>query len=77
MKKEYSKPQITIDSFEISCSVASNCSFQMAFDENTCPVDIGFGTVFADDNICDFLSQDGDGGVCYYIPNMDSTVFTS
>lgn len=77
MKKEYTKPQIAFESFEISCAIANTCNVQAQYDANTCPIDLGFGTIFSAEGNCDFLTEEGAYEICYYVPTMDSTVFSS
>ena len=77
MKKNYSKPQIMFDSFELSQSIAGACagvqSDQAPYD---CPVDFGGPlTLFA--AMCDITPAPGDNKVCYDVPSDDSRLFGS
>ncbi len=78
MKKNYTKPQIVFDNFELSQSIAGSCeaiSNQVQF---VCPVEIpelGF-SVF-NEGTCDYYAPDINDYVCYDGPPSSSQVFSS
>ncbi|MGN1419475.1 MAG: hypothetical protein ACI4W6_09115 [Acutalibacteraceae bacterium] len=80
MKKKYVSPKIFYESFELSSSIAAGCEVlstpMAAF---ICPVndpEIG-GTIFSDDNICDYTSPSIYDKVCYDVPLENHNVFAS
>lgn len=77
--KKYSKPQIVFESFELSTNIAAGCTFQADHYQGSCAYNGGIGglPIFTFGASCSFSVEDGDGGVCYYIPNGDNNVFAS
>ena len=77
MKKQYSKPQIAFDSFEMATNIAA-CGKGAEFDPGTCPVYVGGMPVFTREvQGCRYRTQDGSYGICYYVPTADTNVFAS
>ena len=69
MKKNYSKPQLVFDSFELSESIAAGCYAISKQSELICPVDDPiFGVVFTGDNAgCEITSDSKDNDMeCYH-----------
>lgn len=77
MKKNYSKPTITFESFKLSTSIAGDCVHQAtALDPNSCEFQTSMGfNIFVEK--CEFPSSDGENGVCYHNPTADLKVFAS
>lgn len=76
MKKNYSKPTITFESFKLSTSIAGDCVHQAtSLDPNSCEFEISGFNIFVEK--CKYSSSDGDYGVCYHNPTADSKVFAS
>ena len=68
MKKTYVKPQAFFESFELSASIAGNCTFPLHFGENTCTYEIKTtgDIVFILSNLCNTDPDDGIEGMCYH-----------
>ncbi len=82
MKKSYTKPEITFDSFGVSANFAASVgSCAHAADlslEASCGVYIAGRLLFTSEITgCKYISNDGEFGACYYIPSGDSNVFIS
>ncbi len=80
MKKEYKKPELLFESFELSMSIAAGCSsnYRVGLSENACGVDVvGVGTAFVSKPTCNYFPQDGESGWCYHIPTADTRHFSS
>ena len=76
MKKEYKKPQIIFESFELSQSIANGCQYISNQAYGICPVDVdGFGALF-NNAACEWPGVMGEN-VCYHDPAEDNRVFTS
>ena len=77
MKKEYSKPQIVFDSFQLSQSIAGNCDFISNFAAEVCMIlepetgDIVFGSD------CPFTVPGANDTICYHVPVEDWNVYSS
>lgn len=75
MKKEYKKPELLFDSFELSVSIAAGC-------ENILKAPIYFGgkNIFAAAIECDREPTVGEENLysgCYHNPDDTQNVFTS
>lgn len=81
MKKEYQKPELYYESFQLAQSIASNCEGIANFAENACSVTLeGPGyqlTLFHDDTICNDSPPNPDNFVCYHAPAENMNVFSS
>lgn len=78
MKKEYKKPELFFDSFELSESIAAVCEFKTGHAQNVCAYYAGGRAIFVDGVIaCETITQDGYSGLCYHVPNETSNIFTS
>lgn len=76
MKKNYSKPTITFESFKLSTSIAGDCVQKATLsNENSCEFEISGFKIFVEH--CEFSSSDGENDVCYHIPTADFKVFAS
>ena len=79
MKKNYEKPQIRFESFELSQNISANCDWISNQAEYVCPVvdpewdDI---TIFMAAP-CDTDTPLGDDGICYDVPTSDTNIFSS
>ena len=75
MKKEYKKPELLFDSFELSTSIASGCADKIREPINK------FGKVIFTSplNCTDIPTVDNEDGygVCYHIPTDLTRMFTS
>ncbi len=80
MKKQYIKPQIMFDSFELTDCIAAGCAFLNSnIQPYVCAVldkELGF-TLFTDIGICDSTPPGGNDSICYHIPVADYNVYTS
>lgn len=76
MKKTYTKPEMSFESFELSTSVASGCSVLANHsDENQCYIIESGKKLFVSSYICSPFEQLSDSG-CYHITAQEG-VFTS
>lgn len=76
MKKTYTKPNISFESFSLSANIAEECIFEITFAEWECPVYIPEWdeTVYQEWN-CDWSNDSG--FVCYHVPTITTRVFGS
>ena len=75
MKKAYSKPIITFESFTLSTNIAAGCEFRVNSGDLLFP---GVGFVFVQN--CDYPVGTDDGqynGICYHVPIDTANVFAS
>ena len=75
MKKAYSKPMITFESFTLSTNIAAGCEYGPYDDELYYP---GVGYVFLES--CGYPVAVDDGsynGICYHVPTDTRNVFAS
>lgn len=79
MKKEYKKPELLFDSFELSESIASGCEHITGHSMNQCAYNVAGKSVFVEAvAVCTTIPQDGTyNGICYHVPNENSNLFTS
>lgn len=79
MKKEYKKPELLFDSFELSVSIATGCvGTPVGPTENTCGIGFGPYTLFLDGiSGCADKVEDGHNGYCYHVPNDTNKLFNS
>lgn len=80
MKKEYKKPELLFDSFELSVSIATGCvGTPVGPTENTCGIDFGgAGVLFLNGmTVCTTKIEDGDEGYCYHAPSPGNSLFNS
>ncbi len=81
MKKNYSKPQLVFDSFELSESIAAGCYAISKQSELICPViDPNMGEpIFTSEGIgCVITTEEGAyNAVCYHVPDGMHQVFSS
>lgn len=75
MKKQYEKPRIVFEGFELSQSIAAGCSLISNFLPYACSIDIGIGNVYTEDN-CEDTPGPGDD-ICYDVPDGSNVVFSS
>lgn len=77
MKKTYSKPVISFESFQLSESIANTCTEKISADTNTCGIKYGFNdTLFTTGtaSICTLEEQAKD---CYHVPENNPSIFGS
>lgn len=74
MKKEYKKPELLFDSFELSASIAGTCGNPINHTIEVCKPIPGVN-VFIDKQTCETTPDDV--GLCYNIPTPGNTIFTS
>lgn len=82
MKKNYEKPEIMFDSFELSQSIAGGCELiQTNQAEKSCPINIpDFGpgyTWFADLLTCYATPPGPNDSICYHVPSDAYNVYSS
>lgn len=80
MKKEYHKPEIFFDSFELSQSIAAGCVYTSNFNRGQCGVflpDLGL-TLFANNtgSACT-MKNNHNNRFCWDVPTDDLRVFSS
>lgn len=64
MKKEYKKPELFFDSFELSSSIAKTCDNAVGFAMGACQREDGG---FTDLTSCGYVPQDGQESGCYHV----------
>lgn len=82
MKREYKKPVLVVESFQLDAALAASCSSQgyipINYGENNCTYDNG---QFFNGNNCQFdlTGPDGDGNdtPCYHGPAVANETFIS
>lgn len=79
MKKTYSKPIITFESFALSTNIAEECTMDITFAEWDCPVLIPeWGeTVYQEYTGCDWTPQESGWSICYHVPTLSTRIFGS
>ena len=79
MKKTYTRPVVSFESFELSTSIATGCEYKSNHQQGTCGYNVpNVGNVFiSTEQGCDYTSSDGDYGICYHVPVDTSNLFTS
>lgn len=80
MKKDYCKPLIAFESFELTESIAQDCGKDIGpSDVQSCAYDIpGIGKIFIGDAQCTLkVTTDGEYGLCYHIPIESRQLFNS
>lgn len=86
MKKEYKKPEIFMESFEVSEFIATACQNNVNATQDTCTVQVGTEVVFtSSNNTCTVKANDGTSSVideeynsfCYHIPLAGTRSFGS
>ncbi len=80
MKKQYVKPQITFESFQLSTSIAASCTLiGTSSAQYVCPVEdpVRKWSYFSDDiaSACDMAPVNGN--ICYDIPVANWNVMNS
>lgn len=79
MKKQYVKPAMFSETFDICDSIAAGCGIAVGSTENVCGYSVpGVGYIFITGvgGQCMFTPGDGDG-VCYHIPTAETKLFDS
>lgn len=77
-KKQYIKPAIKYESFNMSSHIASGCALGPTSAEFACPVMVPeWGITFFGEKNCDYSTPDVYDMVCYHVPTADGNVFTS
>ena len=81
MKKEYRKPQLWYEDFQLSQSIASGCEGIATYAEGLCTVILegpGYSlTLFSDPAICFDSPPNPDDYLCYHAPTEGNNVFSS
>ncbi len=89
MKKAYNKPELYVESFQLSQSIASTCSVAAGGNslgspshdsKSTCGWDLGNMVLWVDSSTGCNKSLDVDAdflGMCYNTPNGGNTIFGS
>ncbi len=81
MKKDYEKPELVFDSFELSQDIAAGCEFISNHVKGMCGVDTGVGILFSGElysGACTMTPGPGFyDGVCYDVPSDMQNVFSS
>lgn len=88
MKRNYQKPEIRLESFALTQSIAMSCGYDpnntdLGFpthaDKSSCGWNDGLDVIWTQTPPCDYVYQDNAnvGGVCYNEPNGGVTIFAS
>lgn len=77
MKKPYSKPELVYECFELSQSIAANCTYISHMNRDLCSVPINEGVSIFVSKTCSTRPAPGDSSICYDIPNGEVNVFSS
>lgn len=77
IKKAYIKPDITLVDFSLSSSIASTCSKQALFAQDSCGVIEDNGWIVYADGIDQCIIKADDSSLCYHVPTDDSRFFSS
>lgn len=79
MKKEYKKPELLFDSFELSMSIAGECGNQTQTpSRNQCGIGYGAEVLFLNGmTVCTTKIEDGENGFCYHVPIPGNNLFNS
>ena len=78
MKKTYTKPQVTFESFAASTFIAACANQASNQAPGSCPVYIsGMAYFMTGVTGCRFKVKDGTNGICYYVPSADNNLFGS
>lgn len=80
MKKQYVKPAMFSETFDICDSIAAGCGIAVGSTENVCSYSVP-GTDYSlfitgVGGLCMFTPGDNDG-VCYHIPTAETKLFDS
>lgn len=87
-KKAYTKPELFCEEYELSTSIAANCTWVLhrayttATERGQCGYKMGTDTLFMEAPICNITPDfDGDdvgfGSVCYQVPTDGALAFSS
>jgi hypothetical protein len=83
MKKVYTKPTATFESFMLSCNISAGCAkidgvVANSADYNSCSITQNEWPMFLYDHICEFVPKDNDlDKFCYDIPTSAERIFGS
>lgn len=77
MKKQYVKPELYFENFELSTSIATCTNPTNTPNGGTCGIDLGDGTVaFIQGGVCNYQPEDGPK-YCYDVPSDTNKLFNS
>ncbi len=76
-KKRYMKPEIVIESFELSTNIALGCEHIANSTVDVCSYTENGLNIFIEKDVCEYASSDGIYGICYHRPTDDNNVFSS
>ena len=77
MKKQYVKPELYFENFELSTSIAA-CAYTDATlsDGNQCAYEATGGTIFSTSpNPCEYTPDALNSGICYDLPTANQNIF--
>lgn len=81
MKKQYVKPELYFENFELSMNIAAGCAIATQHADYVCPYTITSmnRTIFSSkESGCTTLTQDGsEYGLCYHNPAEGQNLFSS
>ena len=79
MKKIYSKPEITFESFAASTSIAAGCEFKTTLQgPDACGYPTRNGVIFMSDiSGCEYHQPDNYDSLCYHVPIDTTNIFNS
>ena len=80
MKKNYEKPQIRFESFELSQDISAGCELISNHAQGSCAVDVPEwgGTIYLNSDCVWAAPDTGSGdGLCYHAPTDSYNVYTS
>lgn len=77
MKKQYVKPELYFENFELNTTVATGCSIIVNHAVTECTIDIpGIGTIFINESCMTKDVADNDK-ICYHVPFDSNKLFSS
>ena len=79
MKKQYVKPELYFENFELSANIATGCEAPTNHTKDQCAYSAGGESVFVEGvTNCTTITQDGQwGDLCYHNPSENNKLFTS
>lgn len=81
MKKQYVKPELYFENFELSTNIATGCATIVNNQEGTCTYTVSVngieGNVFLSNTQGCVYTNPDDAGICYNVPEGNNKVFSS
>lgn len=79
MKKQYVKPELYFEDFELSANIAAGCIKATNYAAYVCTYETGGEKVFSggEDSECTVTPENGAPSLCYDNPTADTKLFSS